>query len=197
MSDFRGIRWSNDPTHIGSRFRQYRRLAGHWGCCCRRAWSRSAMRTTCPTPRAPRVACSTPAAWNGTRPASTSTGPGASSGPPASPRCASRSTRLPWRLEALREGNGNPLRGGRERKSGTDVSGKPLRHPHFHHRSRRKDRFRIGAAEQTRGPVCIPARCRGARDRAGNGRYVRSGIAAEMCRSDSSCGIRRFFEFFS
>ena len=32
MSDFRGIRWSNDPLPIGSRFRQYRRLAGHWGC---------------------------------------------------------------------------------------------------------------------------------------------------------------------
>jgi len=30
MSDFRSVRWANDPSHIGSRFRQYRRLVDHW-----------------------------------------------------------------------------------------------------------------------------------------------------------------------
>jgi tetratricopeptide (TPR) repeat protein len=30
MSDFRSIRWANDPSHIASRLRQYRRLADHW-----------------------------------------------------------------------------------------------------------------------------------------------------------------------
>jgi tetratricopeptide (TPR) repeat protein len=30
MSDFRGVRWANDPMHIGARFRLYRRLMGHW-----------------------------------------------------------------------------------------------------------------------------------------------------------------------
>ena len=30
MSDFRSIAWANDPTHIGRRFRQYRRLTSHW-----------------------------------------------------------------------------------------------------------------------------------------------------------------------
>jgi tetratricopeptide (TPR) repeat protein len=30
MTDFRSIRWSHDPEHIGSRFRQYLRLMDHW-----------------------------------------------------------------------------------------------------------------------------------------------------------------------
>jgi len=30
MTDFRSIRWANDPQHIASRFGQYRRLMDHW-----------------------------------------------------------------------------------------------------------------------------------------------------------------------
>jgi hypothetical protein len=30
MTDFRSIRWANDPEHLASRFRQYRRLMQHW-----------------------------------------------------------------------------------------------------------------------------------------------------------------------
>src|ERR1700689_5464174 len=30
MTDFRSIRWANDPKHIASRFGQYRRLMEHW-----------------------------------------------------------------------------------------------------------------------------------------------------------------------
>jgi tetratricopeptide (TPR) repeat protein len=30
MTDFRSIRWANDPEHIASRFRQYHRLMDHW-----------------------------------------------------------------------------------------------------------------------------------------------------------------------
>ncbi len=30
MSDFRAVRWANDPGHIGARFRQFRRLTDHW-----------------------------------------------------------------------------------------------------------------------------------------------------------------------
>jgi hypothetical protein len=30
MTDFRNIRWANDPEHIASRFVQYRRLMDHW-----------------------------------------------------------------------------------------------------------------------------------------------------------------------
>ncbi len=30
MTDFRSIRWANDPDHIASRFREYRRLMDHW-----------------------------------------------------------------------------------------------------------------------------------------------------------------------
>ncbi|HEX4145811.1 MAG TPA: tetratricopeptide repeat protein [Pirellulales bacterium] len=30
MTDFRSIRWANDPQHIASRFGQYRRLTDHW-----------------------------------------------------------------------------------------------------------------------------------------------------------------------
>jgi tetratricopeptide (TPR) repeat protein len=30
MTDFRSIRWANDPEHIAGRFRQYRRLMDHW-----------------------------------------------------------------------------------------------------------------------------------------------------------------------
>jgi len=30
MTDFRSILWANDPEHIASRFRQYRRLMDHW-----------------------------------------------------------------------------------------------------------------------------------------------------------------------
>ena len=30
MTDFRSIRWANDPGHIAARFRQYRRLMDHW-----------------------------------------------------------------------------------------------------------------------------------------------------------------------
>jgi tetratricopeptide (TPR) repeat protein len=30
MTDFRSIRWANDPEHLTSRFRQYRRLMQHW-----------------------------------------------------------------------------------------------------------------------------------------------------------------------
>jgi tetratricopeptide (TPR) repeat protein len=30
MTDFRSLRWANDPDHIAHRFRQYRRLMGHW-----------------------------------------------------------------------------------------------------------------------------------------------------------------------
>jgi tetratricopeptide (TPR) repeat protein len=30
MTDFRSIRWANDPEHIASRFQQYRRLMQHW-----------------------------------------------------------------------------------------------------------------------------------------------------------------------
>ena len=30
MSDFRGIRWANNLSHIGRRFRQYCWLMGHW-----------------------------------------------------------------------------------------------------------------------------------------------------------------------
>ena len=31
MTDFRSIRWANDPEHIASRFQQYRRMMDHWG----------------------------------------------------------------------------------------------------------------------------------------------------------------------
>jgi hypothetical protein len=30
MTDFRSIRWANDPGHIAGRFRQYKRLMDHW-----------------------------------------------------------------------------------------------------------------------------------------------------------------------
>jgi hypothetical protein len=30
MTDFRSIRWANDPEHLASRFRQYRRVMEHW-----------------------------------------------------------------------------------------------------------------------------------------------------------------------
>jgi hypothetical protein len=30
MTDFRSIRWANDPEHIAARFRQYHRLMNHW-----------------------------------------------------------------------------------------------------------------------------------------------------------------------
>jgi hypothetical protein len=30
MTDFRSIRWSSHPEHIGTRFRQYLRLMDHW-----------------------------------------------------------------------------------------------------------------------------------------------------------------------
>jgi hypothetical protein len=30
MTDFRSIRWANDPEHIATRFTQYRRLIDHW-----------------------------------------------------------------------------------------------------------------------------------------------------------------------
>jgi tetratricopeptide (TPR) repeat protein len=30
MTDFRSIRWANDPEHIATRFAQYRRLIAHW-----------------------------------------------------------------------------------------------------------------------------------------------------------------------
>ncbi len=30
MTDFRSIRWANEPEHISSRFHQYRRLMDHW-----------------------------------------------------------------------------------------------------------------------------------------------------------------------
>jgi tetratricopeptide (TPR) repeat protein len=30
MTDFRSIRWANDPDHIATRFQQYRRLMNHW-----------------------------------------------------------------------------------------------------------------------------------------------------------------------
>jgi tetratricopeptide (TPR) repeat protein len=30
MTDFRNVRWANDPQHVASRFRQYRRLMDHW-----------------------------------------------------------------------------------------------------------------------------------------------------------------------
>jgi tetratricopeptide (TPR) repeat protein len=30
MTDFRSIRWANDPGHIASRFTQYRRIMAHW-----------------------------------------------------------------------------------------------------------------------------------------------------------------------
>jgi hypothetical protein len=30
MTNFRHIRWANDPDHIASRFREYRRLMDHW-----------------------------------------------------------------------------------------------------------------------------------------------------------------------
>jgi tetratricopeptide (TPR) repeat protein len=30
MTDFRSIRWANDPEHIASRFHQYRRIMDHW-----------------------------------------------------------------------------------------------------------------------------------------------------------------------
>jgi len=30
LTDFRSIRWANDPAHIASRFQQYRRVMAHW-----------------------------------------------------------------------------------------------------------------------------------------------------------------------
>ncbi len=30
LTDFRSIRWANDPAHIASRFQQYHRLMQHW-----------------------------------------------------------------------------------------------------------------------------------------------------------------------
>jgi hypothetical protein len=30
MTDFRSIRWANDPDHLAGRFRQYRRMMEHW-----------------------------------------------------------------------------------------------------------------------------------------------------------------------
>jgi len=30
MTDFRSLRWANDPEHIAGRFRQYRLLVDHW-----------------------------------------------------------------------------------------------------------------------------------------------------------------------
>jgi len=29
-TDFRSLRWANDPGHIGARFRNYRRVMDHW-----------------------------------------------------------------------------------------------------------------------------------------------------------------------
>jgi tetratricopeptide (TPR) repeat protein len=34
MTDFRTLRWTNDPEHIAARFRLYRRLMGHWRAAC-------------------------------------------------------------------------------------------------------------------------------------------------------------------
>ncbi len=30
MTNFRSIRWANDPTHLANRFQEYRRLTAHW-----------------------------------------------------------------------------------------------------------------------------------------------------------------------
>jgi hypothetical protein len=30
MTDFRTIRWANDPGHLAARFREYRRVMDHW-----------------------------------------------------------------------------------------------------------------------------------------------------------------------
>jgi hypothetical protein len=31
MTNFRALRWTNDPEHIASRFREYQRVMAHWG----------------------------------------------------------------------------------------------------------------------------------------------------------------------
>ena len=51
MTDFRSIRWANDPEHIASRFQQYRRLMEHWRRGAARADSRGRLRGDCGRPR--------------------------------------------------------------------------------------------------------------------------------------------------
>ena len=96
MTDFRSIRWANDPEHIASRFQQYRRVMDHWQAVLPVPIHEVDYEETVADLEACRAAAGRglrPA--SGTRPAWSSTATTGPSAPPASPRSASRSTSDP------------------------------------------------------------------------------------------------------
>ena len=94
MTDFTSIRWANDPAHIASRFRQYRRVMDHWRDGAAGADPSRRLRGDGRRPGVGRAETDRRcAASSGSRPASTSIEPSGRSAPRASRRCASRSIR--------------------------------------------------------------------------------------------------------
>ena len=74
MTDFRSIRWANDPEHIATRFQQYRRLMDHWRAVLPVPIHRRRLRGDRDRPgRRWPGGWSRPAAWTGSRPAWSST----------------------------------------------------------------------------------------------------------------------------
>ena len=111
MTDFRSIRWANDPEHIAGRFQQYRRIMDHWRAVLPVPIHRGRLRGHGrATSRGSPGSWSPPAAWTGSRPVSSSTAPSGRSAPRASPRSASPSiTQLRRPLEELRAGAGRTV----------------------------------------------------------------------------------------
>ena len=91
MTDFRSIRWANDPN-IAARFRQYRRLMDHWERVLPVPIHEVDYEETVADLEAVARRLVAPAAWNGIPPAWSSTAPSGRSAPPASRRSASPSS---------------------------------------------------------------------------------------------------------
>ena len=90
MTDFRSILWANDPEHIASRFRQYRRLMDHWRGVLPAPIHEFDYEETVSDLEGGRGVCWRRAAWSGSLPAWNFTVPAGRSARPAWPRYGNR-----------------------------------------------------------------------------------------------------------
>src|SRR5262249_47778096 len=98
MTNFRHLRWAADPDHIAARFRDYQRLVDHWRGVLPVEVLGGGYEGAVGGPEGVgRPVGGWGGAGGGHGPAGLFKSRRRGPAPPAPPRCASRSTRAPWR----------------------------------------------------------------------------------------------------
>ena len=111
MTDFRTIRWANDPSHIASRFHEYRRLMDHWRAVLPVRLHEVDYEETVSDPRKRRRAPAAGRLWPGVGPRLPCVSPHRADGPHRQPHPGPPADLHHFRrpLEALRTGAGRSV----------------------------------------------------------------------------------------